>query len=198
MQRQPRQRPLQRTPGGPRGNRPPERPRRPAPPRDRRSQRPAPRPERPKLSRAALLHRANRHVTVALAIFALIFLLVPVLYLVLPKKEISEAERRSLQPFPKLTAKRLFDGTFNKELETFLSDHMPGRNALIKTDQGAKRLLTLSFGDRADEDKVELIQGKREVFDEGNVMQRPDDALPAGRAFCFAARRHSRRYQIDY
>lgn len=119
--------------------------------------------------------------TLGLAIIALIFILIPILYLVLPKKEISEAERRKLQPFPKLTAKNLFDGTFNRELETFLSDHMPGRNALIKTDQGTKRVLSLSFSDKADEDKVELVQGKREVFDEGNVMQRPDDAPPAAK-----------------
>ena len=43
-------------------------------------------------------------------------------------------ENRSLAEFPGLTAESLWDGTLGSGLESWYSDHVPGRTTLLKAD----------------------------------------------------------------
>ena len=54
-----------------------------------------------------------------------------VLWLVLPKESYSPQEKRVLADFPELTTETLLNGDFQKELDTYLSDHMPARNFFV-------------------------------------------------------------------
>ena len=54
-----------------------------------------------------------------------------VLYLTLPGTDFSEQEKRVLASFPEVSAKTVFDGSFEAGLETWMSDHIPGRDALV-------------------------------------------------------------------
>ena len=54
-----------------------------------------------------------------------------VLWIALPKEHYSPQEKRVLEDFPELTFETLFNGNFQKELDTYLSDHMPGRNFFV-------------------------------------------------------------------
>ena len=50
-----------------------------------------------------------------------------ILFLALPKQDFSEAERRSLEKAPVFTVKDYLSGKFEKNFETYLSDHTAGR-----------------------------------------------------------------------
>lgn len=47
-------------------------------------------------------------------------------------------ENRSLAEFPAFTAEALWDGTLGADLETWYSDHVPGRTTLLKADTAAQ------------------------------------------------------------
>ena len=53
------------------------------------------------------------------------------LWLILPKQHYSAQEKRVLADFPMLNAETLFNGNFQKELDTYLSDHTPARSFFI-------------------------------------------------------------------
>lgn len=53
------------------------------------------------------------------------------LWLVLPKTLYSPQEKRTLAEFPELNGNTLLNGDFQKKLDTYLSDHMPGRNFFV-------------------------------------------------------------------
>ncbi len=48
-------------------------------------------------------------------------------YLLLPKEEYSPQEKKKLVSFPCAAPEQILNGTFQSELDTFLSDHIPGR-----------------------------------------------------------------------
>ena len=54
-----------------------------------------------------------------------------VLYIILPKAHVSENEKRVLADMPALTVTTLLNGKFESGFETWMSDHVPGRNALV-------------------------------------------------------------------
>lgn len=54
-----------------------------------------------------------------------------ILLLVLPKSSYSSNEKRYLNSFPQFSAKTLFDGSFGTELETYISDHVAGRDFFV-------------------------------------------------------------------
>lgn len=53
------------------------------------------------------------------------------LYILLPHKDFSENEKRTLAKFPTASLSSIFDGSFEADFETWLSDHVPGRDALV-------------------------------------------------------------------
>lgn len=57
-----------------------------------------------------------------------------VLTFALPKQEVSVHEKRTLAAFPKFTFEKLFSGKWEKEFESYISDHFPAREAFTATD----------------------------------------------------------------
>lgn len=63
--------------------------------------------------------------------FCLILGIVSVLYLVLPKTDFSETEKRYLEKPPVFTWQTLSSGQFGADMETYMADHIPGRDFLV-------------------------------------------------------------------
>lgn len=59
------------------------------------------------------------------------FLTVMALGFFIPKPEFSDMEKRYLAKAPKLTAKAVLDGSWGKQADTYLIDHIPGRNLFV-------------------------------------------------------------------
>ena len=53
------------------------------------------------------------------------------LYWLLPGQDFSEKEKRVLSALPKLTGASVLDGSAESALEAWMSDHVPGRDALV-------------------------------------------------------------------
>lgn len=68
------------------------------------------------------------------AVFCLFIAVFAVLFFVLPKSDFSAQEKRQLAEFPELSLTTLADGSFQKSLDTYLSDHMPARNFFVGLD----------------------------------------------------------------
>jgi len=73
------------------------------------------------------------------------------LYLCLPKAEFSQQEKRYLAKTPELTWERLAGGDFSADVDTYMADHIPGRDffvglnayyELLTGRQGGKDILT--------------------------------------------------------
>jgi hypothetical protein len=69
--------------------------------------------------------------TLTVVLFALLLLAVPLAFLLSPYRTFSDAERRYLAEPPKLSDEKLSDWSYDDKVETFLADHLPGRNALV-------------------------------------------------------------------
>lgn len=63
---------------------------------------------------------------------AFIFIIM-LLFFILPKDTFSTQEKRELSAFPELTAETVMNANFQNELDTYLSDHIPGRNFFVGT-----------------------------------------------------------------
>ncbi len=81
-----------------------------------------------------------------------------VLYLVLPKQDFSEKEKRYLAESPKLSWESLSTGDFSEDVESYLADHIPGRDFLV----GFNAYLELYTGKQVTKD-VYLAEGDRLV-----------------------------------
>ena len=57
-----------------------------------------------------------------------------VLTAVLPKKAVSENEKRTLSKFPNFTLQKLMSGRWESEFESYISDHFPARETFAATD----------------------------------------------------------------
>lgn len=66
---------------------------------------------------------------VTVGLFLLVLVMVPLYWLLFPRKTFSDSERRYLSEPPKLTS--LKDWSFDDEVETYLADQLPGRDALV-------------------------------------------------------------------
>lgn len=70
--------------------------------------------------------------TVTVGLFLLALLIVPLYWLLFPRKTFSDSERRYLAEPPKLTS--LIDWSYDDAVETYLADQLPGRDALVGLD----------------------------------------------------------------
>lgn len=66
-----------------------------------------------------------------IALFCAYIGIFALLYIFLPHKEFSENEKRTLAKFPDISLETIFNGSFESDFETWLSDHVPGRDALV-------------------------------------------------------------------
>lgn len=71
---------------------------------------------------------------VFLSVIAIIFVAVPVLTLVGDQGSVSYYEQRNLASFPAFSSKAIGDGTYFGDINSFLSDHLCGRDNMLKAN----------------------------------------------------------------
>ena len=86
----------------------------------------------------------------------------------------SERENRTLQAAPRLSFRTWFDGSFMSGLEGYLSDQIPGRNAILDTSAAVTDL----FDRRSDEERILNASVGRELEAAGEMDDEEDDLLP--------------------
>ena len=75
--------------------------------------------------------RVNVFNLMVCVVFFAMLLTFSVATVVLPKESFSDIENKSLQSWPKFSAKNLFIGDFTDKVETYISDHFAGRVSWI-------------------------------------------------------------------
>ena len=76
-------------------------------------------------------------------------------FLLMPKSDFSENEKRYLAEVPKITWEKVSSGDWGNEIETYLADHIPGRDFFV----GVNAYFNLLTGRQARED-IWLKEGK--------------------------------------
>ena len=77
------------------------------------------------------MKKAKLHEIVTCILFCAFVAGMGIFYLVLPDASFSETEKRELADFPQITWENIKGGTFADDLETYMADHMPGRNFFV-------------------------------------------------------------------
>ena len=77
------------------------------------------------------MKKAKLHEILTCVLFCGFIGIMGLVYLVMPKSEYSQLEKRKLEAFPELTWDTLVTGQFGTDLETYMADHMPGRNFFV-------------------------------------------------------------------
>ena len=75
--------------------------------------------------------KRNTFDIITVDLFLLALLIVPLYWLLSPRRTFSDAERRYLAEPPKLSAASLRDWAFDDAVETYLADQLPCRDALV-------------------------------------------------------------------
>ena len=78
--------------------------------------------------------------TIIAACFCAFLVVFQILFLLTPDKSVSESENRMLQKHPKLTFSALFDGSYMKSFETYLTDQFPGRDRFVSLKSSLSEL----------------------------------------------------------
>ncbi len=77
------------------------------------------------------MKKANFEQKLICILFCGFLAVMTVLMFALPKADFSELEKRELADAPVLSWKNLTSGQFGEDVETFMADHMPGRNFFV-------------------------------------------------------------------
>ena len=93
---------------------------------------------------------------VTLSVFASVLIIGGILSLILPKKKISETEKRMLCPMPTFSTENLFSGNYTDSLEFYYADNFPFRETLVQLASNTKNL----YGYRADDVMIYNIEDK--------------------------------------
>ena len=64
-------------------------------------------------------------------VIAVLIIVLDIIFFVLPDKELSETENRTLQQFPKLNFTTLTNGKFESRFDSYVADQFPGRNGWV-------------------------------------------------------------------
>ena len=104
------------------------------------------------------MKKAKLHEIVTCVLFCGFIGIMGLAYLLMPKSQFSELEKRQLEAFPELTWDTLVSGDFGTNLETYMADHMPGRNFFV----GVSAYYDLLFGQQSTK-SILVAQGDRLV-----------------------------------
>lgn len=74
-------------------------------------------------------------------IFCIFIFTLPIASLLSPQQDFSELENRYLSTQPRITLKTILDGTYFNKLETYLTDHLAGRNIFVCTKALSEKML---------------------------------------------------------
>lgn len=80
------------------------------------------------------------HQWILMLIFVCFIAIFALLFLFLPKQDMSELERRKLSDAPTLSASEFFSGRLGTAAETYLSDHFPARSTWVGIHAYTERL----------------------------------------------------------
>lgn len=83
----------------------------------------------------------QKHAWNIITVFLLLIFGFSAATLVVPKKDFSEKENRSLQKMPALQIDEVLNGRFEEQYEDYLTDQFPGRNSWIRVRTAADRLM---------------------------------------------------------
>ena len=108
-------------------------------------------------------------------LFCLAVFAVPALFLLQPKEEFSEREKRYLAQMPTLSAQSLASGEFTEELDGYVADHFPGRELFV----GINAYFDLFAGRQAS--KEYSLAGDGRLL--SRPVEREEEALNANIAF---------------
>lgn len=100
------------------------------------------------MANLANLNGKKLYASLPAVIFIVFLAVMTLLLLVLPSKDYSENEKRYLAQFPEVTGAAVMDGSFQKDLEAWTSDQVPGRNLLV----GVNAYWNLATGRNAAQD----------------------------------------------
>ena len=75
--------------------------------------------------------KANKREYVICILFCGFLAVMSILYFALPQKDFSETEKRYLADFPKPVWEDLSSGKFGTDMETYMADHIPGRDFFV-------------------------------------------------------------------
>lgn len=92
---------------------------------------------------------------ITIILFCSFLLSVTLCYLFLPKADFSENEKRYLEEMPALSWESVASGDWGNDIETYLADHIPGRDFFV----GVNAYFNLFTGRQAGED-IWLKEGK--------------------------------------
>lgn len=95
-------------------------------------------------------------------------------FLISPKKEISDGEKRKLASLPELSWTGILDGSVMNQYQKYVDDHFPFRSSLVdlafelNENKGVKsqnniRLITTNNSKKIDEKKIDLNKAARDV-----------------------------------
>ncbi len=95
-------------------------------------------------------------------------------FVLLPKRDFSVLEKRTLAAAPKLTAQSLFSGAFSDRAETWAAEHLPGRDTLV----GLNALIEFASGRQVTREILRGRDGRLfeapAVFDAAELRRRLD------------------------
>ena len=77
------------------------------------------------------MKKAKFHEILTCVLFCGFIGIMGLFYLVLPKSDFSALEKRELEKAPILTWQTLTSGQFGADLESYMADHMPGRDFYV-------------------------------------------------------------------
>ncbi|WP_052314794.1 DHHW family protein [Clostridium senegalense] len=80
-------------------------------------------------------------------VFALIILTLSLCSIIMPKKTISEDEKRALTKYPKFSLEEIMKGKYFSQIESFYNDTFPFRDKLLSIDSYVDSLKGLREGD---------------------------------------------------
>ena len=103
---------------------------------------------------------------ILLMILILILSIMFLLLIILPDKEISERENRTLATFPKFSFSSYFSGEFNSGIDSYCSDTFPFRDGFLDINSKITKL-TSQFSSGGDDAIVVIQTGDRDMGGEG-------------------------------
>lgn len=105
-----------------------------------------------------------------LTIISLILILT-VLFIVIPDRDISQMENRTLAQLPDFTLSSYFDGTFRTQFEKYIADQFPFRDELLK----AYKKLTVKKSSIPGTEFKQIIEGEDGynyyIYDENQILK---------------------------
>lgn len=105
------------------------------------------------------------------ATFLVALVLMGIMVLLIPDKEISTRENRALAQFPKINSESILSGKTSGDLDIWYSDQFPGRDGLVTLWKKVDSSLSL----RLTEDDITIVEGSSDMGQGALDPDAPDD-----------------------